>query len=555
MKFNTQSPWFFAFLGLIFFIPFLGGVHLFDWDEINFAEIAREMVVMHNYLEIHMNYDPFTEKPPMFFWLQALSMHVWGIGDYAARFPNALMGVIALPVLFNIGKKLHSKRFGYYWALAYFGSILPHLYFKSGIIDPIFNFFIFIGIYFLIQYAWSFNYGRYHASDKRKIYRFLILAGICTGIATLTKGPVAYLITVLTLGVYWVSVRFKWYISVVHFLTYTIAMFLTIAIWGALNYLQNGPAFIVEFTIRQWELLTTQDAGHGGFVGYHFVVLLVGCFPASIFAIQALIKRDTRANNRQADFGRWMKYLFWVVLILFTLVSTKIVHYSSLAYYPLTYLAAVSLTRIERNDWKISMLMKGGLIIIGGLAAIITIALPFLGKNIEELKPLFANDPFAVENLDANVTWTGWESIAGLFMLLVLISSIWYYRNTINKAINVLFFGTGIWMMLTLFFYINNIEGYSQRAAVEFWESLQGENCYVHTYGYKSYAHIYYSRSKPHTSGKQNDGNWLLHGTIDKPLYISCKVTSKEKLEAEVTDAKFLYHKNGFYFYKRLPAP
>ena len=34
-----------ALLGAIFFIPFLGGVHLFDWDEINFAEISREMMI------------------------------------------------------------------------------------------------------------------------------------------------------------------------------------------------------------------------------------------------------------------------------------------------------------------------------------------------------------------------------------------------------------------------------------------------------------------------------------------------------------------------------
>ena len=38
-----------AALGLIFFIPFLGGVHLFDWDEINFAEISREMLLMEDY--------------------------------------------------------------------------------------------------------------------------------------------------------------------------------------------------------------------------------------------------------------------------------------------------------------------------------------------------------------------------------------------------------------------------------------------------------------------------------------------------------------------------
>ena len=30
-----------ALLALLLFVPGLGAVHLFDWDEINFAEIAR----------------------------------------------------------------------------------------------------------------------------------------------------------------------------------------------------------------------------------------------------------------------------------------------------------------------------------------------------------------------------------------------------------------------------------------------------------------------------------------------------------------------------------
>ena len=49
MKKILETPLFFAVLAAVFFIPFLGGVHLFDWDEINFAEIAREMVVLGNY--------------------------------------------------------------------------------------------------------------------------------------------------------------------------------------------------------------------------------------------------------------------------------------------------------------------------------------------------------------------------------------------------------------------------------------------------------------------------------------------------------------------------
>ena len=55
-------------IGSLLFFPYLGQVHLFDWDEINFAELSREMLVLNDYLNVHINFQPFWEKPPFFFW-------------------------------------------------------------------------------------------------------------------------------------------------------------------------------------------------------------------------------------------------------------------------------------------------------------------------------------------------------------------------------------------------------------------------------------------------------------------------------------------------------
>ena len=49
----------------ILFTHSLGKVHLFDWDEINFAESAREMIETGNYMQVQINYEPFWEKPPL----------------------------------------------------------------------------------------------------------------------------------------------------------------------------------------------------------------------------------------------------------------------------------------------------------------------------------------------------------------------------------------------------------------------------------------------------------------------------------------------------------
>lgn len=142
---------FVAVLSALFFLPFLDNVHLFDWDEINFAECAREMLVTGEYLRPQINFAPFWEKPPLFIWFQAISMHFLGVNEYAARLPNALCGITTLLVIYHLGKRLYDKTFGWLWVLAYIGSILPHLYFKSGIIDPWFNLFIFLSLIFLIN--------------------------------------------------------------------------------------------------------------------------------------------------------------------------------------------------------------------------------------------------------------------------------------------------------------------------------------------------------------------------------------------------------------------
>src|SRR5205823_3464404 len=127
---------------LLLFVPFLGTTHLFDWDEINFAEASREMLVTKNYAIPQIGFEPFWENPPLFFWLQVLCMKIFGVNEFASRLPNAVCGVLTLLLLYRFGKKLVNEQFGWMWVLIYAGSLLPQLYFKSGIIDPWFNLFI-----------------------------------------------------------------------------------------------------------------------------------------------------------------------------------------------------------------------------------------------------------------------------------------------------------------------------------------------------------------------------------------------------------------------------
>ena len=140
---DAKAYAFITLIGALLFIPFIGNMPLFDWDEINFAECAREMLVSKNYSDVQLYFQPFWEKPPMFIWFQAISMNVFGINEFAARLPNALCGIATLLVLYRIGKLVNDNKFGLTWVFIYASSLLPHLFFKSGIIDKIKIIFIF----------------------------------------------------------------------------------------------------------------------------------------------------------------------------------------------------------------------------------------------------------------------------------------------------------------------------------------------------------------------------------------------------------------------------
>jgi len=535
----------------LLFIPGLGAVHLFDWDEINFAEIAREMVVTGNWAQPQIDYLPFHEKPPLFIWLQALSMKAFGVGEFAARLPNALCGLLTLLVLFRIGDQLRGRSFGFLWVLAYVGSILPHLYFRSGIIDPWFNLFIFLGLHAiitLVQCDPDRSEGALNARNDKHAW----LAGLFLGLAVLTKGPVGVLIPGLAMGVYWVWGGFKRYLRWRRLGIIALSTLLTISTWAVIDLLRNGPEFMVAFFWRQVAMLTTEDAGHGGFFGYHFVVLLLGCFPASVFALQELLRPTRSGDADRNDHRRWMVILFWVVLVLFSIVKTKIVHYSSMAYFPLTYLAALQLERIwmKREAFGWSRFLVGGL---GTLIAFIFIAAPLVGMNVEVLKPLLAEDPFGQANLDAAVRWTGLEMLAGLLLLGALLGGHHLHgKARYRDALVAVFGGVALFVTVTLFFFINRIEGYSQRAAITFFEERQAEDCYVITRNYKSYAHLFYTRKAPVTDPRAHDEEWLLYGDIDRPVYVVCKVTAAEEV-ASVRTLTEVGRENGFVFFKREP--
>lgn len=506
---------------------------LFDWDELNFAETGREMKESGNFLQPQINYQAFHEKPPLFAWMQLVSFQIWGVGEFGARFPNILCGLFTLLVLWRQGRHWFDEQFGFWWAAFMAGSLLPALYFRSGIIDPWFNLFILLALLPVL-------------AGKRLSVRQILLSGLWLGLAVLTKGPAAGLIAGLCWGglLIW-EPQDRWRRSL-QYLSVGLLALVPISIWLYFLWQVDNGFFASEFLQYQWRLFIREDAGHGGFPGYHFVVLLFGCFPAALFALPKLLKR----KGELVDLDRGMRILFWVVLLLFSIVNTKIVHYSSLCYFPLAFFAARWVTEGKVSHKSNRWLKIGGGSIwrIYGLASLLV---PMTAWNLKRLRP-YLGDEALLSRLALDVSWP-WYCIVPflvIFLGAVVLTLLRQRSLYLRAGAHLLLAFSFITVALPVF--APRIQQYSQGVVVEFYRGLAGQEVFLGTAYHKSYAHWFYGEIPPNIYAEGCQARQCrFHETISKPLYFSSPLRKREQVLREVPDAELLYEKGGFAFYRR----
>ena len=90
--------------GLVIFFYRLGVPGLIDPDEGRYAEIAREFFVLGDWGIPHLNLLPYLEKPPLVYWLTALSFKVFGYTEMAARLPSAVSALGGVFLAYGLGR-------------------------------------------------------------------------------------------------------------------------------------------------------------------------------------------------------------------------------------------------------------------------------------------------------------------------------------------------------------------------------------------------------------------------------------------------------------------
>ncbi|NDC41246.1 MAG: hypothetical protein EBZ77_06820, partial [Chitinophagia bacterium] len=222
-------------------------------------------------------------------------------------------------------------------------------------------------------------------------------------------------------------------------------------------------------------------------------------------------------------------------------------------YYPLTFLAAHNLCNWAQG-YPIKKLTIKLLQYIGGLIGIVLALVPIVGLNKGLLIPLM-DDPFAVGNLQAKVPWSYLECLYGVGYLALIWVGARQLRQHFARGMGIILLAQLLAVQTVIMLFTPRIEAYSQRAAIEYYQSFKGCDVYIGALGYKSYAYLFYA-DKQHfaapnyyDSGKINE-HWLLYGVTDKPVYFITKSPNAAQYYS-MPGLEKTGEKNGFVFFQR----
>jgi hypothetical protein len=468
----------------------LNTIPLFDWDELNFAESAREMVLTNNWLYTQVGFEPFWEKPPLFIWLQSMGIQMGGIHAWVFKLPNVLAGIISVNLVYHIGSQAGKRMLGTFWAIAILFSFAPFIYWKSGIIDPVFNLFIFLSIYKWYQISQA-------AINEERAHIYYLMSGIFLGLAVLTKGPVALLIlglVVLATTIF----RSKWHeIFNGKIILFFIGFFAVLAFWIVPLIQANGQEFFKHFLEYQVTLFKGQIPDHNQPWFYHILVLLVLCFPSAILAMPHLV--GNIVQDRNVDIWHlFMRSLFWIVLIIFSIATTKIIHYSSLCWWPLTYFGAYQVYLIYTNRGKFQYWLNIPLFFVGTTLMIALWAIPLIAI----IRPipialLSKMDAFSSAILLSSEKWN-WPTLipATLFTFWFIP---WIGMSFFGKKPNpiYLYVLSGTVALVAYFTLLPAVANALQGQITNTIKSYRKNGKFIETWGYKTYALYYYAELKP----------------------------------------------------------
>src|SRR5438094_2378076 len=106
-----------------------------DRDEPRFAEASREMIERGNYIVPYFNNQLRLDKPPLTYWPEVSSYHIFGENDFAARFPSAIAASLTALTVFGWSRRIGGEKVGWWAAIIFTLSLQTFVHAKAAVAD------------------------------------------------------------------------------------------------------------------------------------------------------------------------------------------------------------------------------------------------------------------------------------------------------------------------------------------------------------------------------------------------------------------------------------
>jgi 4-amino-4-deoxy-L-arabinose transferase-like glycosyltransferase len=398
-----------ALATLMFFLG-LGRLPLIDPDEGRNAEVAREMLVSGDWITPHFNTLAYLDKPAVYFWLVASSFRLWGISEWSARFPSALMALATMLLVWFLGRRMFGDSTGFRAGVILAVSPLTIVFSRLVIFDMTFTFLVTLAMAaFWLGEAEDFS---------RPALTVLMFASM--GLATITKGPVGFLLPLLSIVAYEAArgrlrglKGLRWGLGGAAFLAAALPWFIAVAL--------RNPDF-PRYALWQESLLRFASgyAHRAGGPLYYVPIYLAGFFPWSFFLSLAGWNHLKNWRELRRDSNQPIMFLLaWAVVIFtfFTISRSKLPAYFLPAIVPLSILMGRVWAEAESHrarrpvDW-----ITAGFACLLGLGLVVASASRFLNFADVETGLLRNVPPMLIAMVSPLLLYTGLILIALAFL-------------------------------------------------------------------------------------------------------------------------------------------
>ena len=174
-------------IACLLYLPRLGKAALWEPDEGRYAEIAREMLVSGDYVTPRDDWVRYFEKPPLVYWTTAAAMRVMGRNERAVRMPVALASIAQIAITQMLAESMFGVAAGAGAAICLGLSPLFFAFSRFLTLDPM--------LAMLVTAALASFYAATRKPSLSAGRNWLYLAALFAALGTLTKGPVALVLS------------------------------------------------------------------------------------------------------------------------------------------------------------------------------------------------------------------------------------------------------------------------------------------------------------------------------------------------------------------------